>query len=80
MNLRVEFQSHHGTILYSGPLQHLASSPSETYLGIEWDDPLRGRHNGTVSNFQYFTTQHPTGGSLVKKNKVEFGVSLLNSL
>jgi hypothetical protein len=54
MNLRVEFQSHHGTILYSGPLQHLPSLPSETYLGIEWDDPQRGRHNGTVSNFQYF--------------------------
>jgi dynactin complex subunit len=80
MNLRIEFQNQIGTVLYCGPLLHLSPSPSETYLGVEWDDPLRGKHNGSISSVQYFQAKHPTGGSLVKKSKASFGQSLLESL
>lgn len=27
------------------------------WIGIEWDDPMRGRHNGTVKGSFYFETR-----------------------
>ena len=40
-----------GTIKYSGPLKHTDDpklNPNKTWLGVEWDDFNRGKHNGKV--------------------------------
>ena len=84
LNRRIEVQNFFGTVKYFGPLQHVAPTdllPVQLWLGIEWDDPTRGKHNGTVENFQYFTTLgNKTSGSLVKVEKVNFGIDLLDGL
>lgn len=41
-----------------------------TWLGVEWDDPKRGKHNGTVDGKHYFYTAHPTAGSFIRPGKV----------
>ena len=39
------------TVRYVGPV---ADKPGE-WLGVEWDDPSRGKHDGTHDGVQYFT-------------------------
>ncbi|XP_028312417.1 tubulin-specific chaperone E [Gouania willdenowi] len=64
------------TVRYIGPV------PPTTglWLGVEWDNPDRGKHNGSHEGVQYFTCRHPTGGSFVRPTKVSFGVDYLTAL
>lgn len=39
-------------------------------MGVEWDDPKRGKHNGTLDGKRYFSTMHPTAGSFIRPGKV----------
>lgn len=41
-----------------------------TWLGIEWDDGLRGKHNGMVDGKRYFQTRLPTAGSFIRPGKL----------
>lgn len=50
------------------------------WFGVEWDDPSRGRHDGSFKGRRYFTTRHPMGGSFVRPAKVSFGVSLKDAI
>ena len=45
--MRVVFQGEKATVKYEGPLKH-EDKGDEIWLGVEWDDKSRGRHNGTV--------------------------------
>lgn len=47
------------TIHYIGPV----GDKSGTWLGVEWDDPIRGKHNGTHDGVEYFncTMIYPEG-------------------
>jgi tubulin-specific chaperone E len=52
--------------------------------GIEWDDPSRGKHDGSVvapdgSHVRYFTCG-PTSGSFLKVNLLDVGVPFLAAL
>jgi hypothetical protein len=78
LNKRVEVAEHVGTVKYIGKLQHTKGG-DEVWVGIEWDDPERGKHNGTVDDFCYFKTLHPTSGSLIKFNKVNLGLTFLDA-
>ena len=75
-----------GTVRYVGPVVTSPSGPATIYAGIEWDDNTRGKHNGSVvdksSNnlVAYFTTRHPTAGSFLKLNKLDFGIALTESV
>ena len=41
----------------------------------------RGKHNGKVNDFQYFNTKdNANSGSLVKADKLNFGIELLEAL
>jgi hypothetical protein len=80
---RVELSGSYGTVKYSGPLQHEGDikDPTAIWLGIQWDDAGRGKHNGTVSNFQYFTTDDGlNSGSLVKADKVNLGINIYDGI
>jgi hypothetical protein len=78
INRRVEVTEHVGTVKYIGKLHHTKGG-DEVWVGIEWDDPERGKHNGTVENFCYFKTLHETSGSLIKFNKVNLGLTFLEA-
>ena len=48
---RISFAGHLGTIKFVGPV----SNTSGVWLGVEWDDPQRGRHDGIKDGKRYFT-------------------------
>lgn len=78
---RIEYLSVLGTVLYFGPLKHKEEIPQQLWLGIEWDDETRGKHNGTIENFSYFHTKNnKNSGSLLKVERANFGIELLDGL
>lgn len=73
LNRRVEVSEFVGTVRYVGNLKH--KKDDDLWVGVEWDDHTRGKHNGAVGNVEYFKTEHSTAGSLIKFSKVNFGLS-----
>ncbi|GLG94418.1 Tubulin-specific chaperone E [Gryllus bimaculatus] len=66
---RVEYMGYFGTLMFVGEVPPTKG----TWLGIDWDDPSRGKHNGTHEGKFYFHTRHMTSGSFVRFGKVNFG-------
>lgn len=54
INDRIECNGQFGTVKYIGPVDGY----TDTWLGIDWDDPERGKHNGTVKEKHYFETKY----------------------
>ncbi|KAI7685151.1 hypothetical protein KC322_g13146, partial [Hortaea werneckii] len=55
------------TVRYNGPV---ADKQGE-WLGVEWDDTTRGKHNGTHQGKCYFTCRSvsPSAGSFLRPNQ-----------
>lgn len=74
-----------GTVVYVGPVAS-ATDNTQIYAGIVWDDPDRGKHDGTVLCRQskqlvrHFTATHVTAGSFVPFEKLHLGVCLTIAL
>ncbi|KFV02470.1 Tubulin-specific chaperone E, partial [Pterocles gutturalis] len=66
----------YGTVRYVGSVPPAAG----IWLGVEWDDPQRGKHDGTYEGTQYFKCRHPRGGSFIRPNKANFGVDFLTAV
>ncbi|KFU89553.1 Tubulin-specific chaperone E [Chaetura pelagica] len=66
----------YGTVRYVGSVPPTAG----IWLGVEWDDPQRGKHDGTYEGTQYFKCRHPRGGSFIRPNKANFGVDFLTAV
>lgn len=81
---RVVFNGEKGSVKYRGKLLHKVENAKikadEEWLGVEWDDPTKGKHNGTVEGVQYFQASAEKAGSLVLAKKAEFGQDLLEAL
>ncbi|KAJ3211916.1 hypothetical protein HDU67_004188 [Dinochytrium kinnereticum] len=78
-------EGHRGTILYQGPIPQdtTADHPTgPTWLGIEWDDPSRGKHSGTHKGVELFQTRFKNAGSFVKQYaaKLRFPRPFLSAL
>ncbi|KAJ8336581.1 hypothetical protein SKAU_G00378010 [Synaphobranchus kaupii] len=73
---RVVCDGERGTVRYVGPVPPTAG----LWLGVEWDNPERGKHDGCHEGARYFTCRHPTSGSFVRTKKVSFGVDLLTAM
>ncbi|XP_060797024.1 tubulin-specific chaperone E [Neoarius graeffei] len=60
-------------------VRYVGTVPPTTglWLGVEWDNPERGKHDGSHEGVRYFTCSHPTGGSFVRPKKASFGVDYL---
>nr|XP_020642664.1 tubulin-specific chaperone E isoform X1 [Pogona vitticeps]XP_020642673.1 tubulin-specific chaperone E isoform X1 [Pogona vitticeps] len=73
---RILCNGDYGTVLYVGNV------PPTTgiWLGVEWDNHQRGKHNGSHEGIQYFKCRHPTGGSFVRPNKANFGIDFLSAV
>ena len=75
---KILFNNSSGIVRYFGTLQHQgapANAKDELWIGIEWDEANRGKHNGTVNGFTYFTCPD-NKGSMIKYEKIEFGYRL----
>lgn len=51
---RVECCGYYGTICYIGEVPPTKG----TWLGVDWDDPTRGKHNGTHEGKKYFIARY----------------------
>nr|XP_014100029.1 tubulin-specific chaperone E isoform X2 [Bactrocera oleae]XP_036230977.1 tubulin-specific chaperone E isoform X2 [Bactrocera oleae] len=63
---RIKVGENYGTVRYVGEVTGYNGS----WLGVEWDDPQRGKHNGCVNGRHYFHTQYPSAGSFVRPGKI----------
>ncbi|XP_048656344.1 tubulin-specific chaperone E isoform X1 [Marmota marmota marmota] len=73
---RVEVNGEYATVRFSGVVPPVAG----LWLGVEWDNPERGKHDGSHEGIVYFKCRHPTGGSFIRPNKVNFGVDFLTAV
>ncbi|XP_075002574.1 tubulin-specific chaperone E isoform X2 [Calonectris borealis] len=73
---RVLCGTQYATVRYVGSVPPTAG----IWLGVEWDDPQRGKHDGTYEGTQYFKCRHPRGGSFIRPNKANFGVDFLTAV
>ncbi|GLC39842.1 hypothetical protein PLESTB_001293600 [Pleodorina starrii] len=75
---RVRILKDYATVRYIGPV----AQQQGTWVGVEWDDPSRGKHDGSTAGVRYFTcaSGHPTAGSFVRIERVCFGVTVLEAL
>lgn len=75
---RVLVARQRATVRYVGPVD----GADGLWVGVEWDDPTRGRHDGAVADRRYFvcTSSSSTGGSLVRASKVAAGNGLVDAL
>ena len=48
---RISHSGYIGTIRYVGPVD----GTNGLWLGVEWDDPKRGKHDGSRDGRRYFT-------------------------
>jgi dynactin complex subunit len=55
---RVEFCGYYGTVCYVGEVP----PKKGTWLGVDWDDPTRGKHSGTHEGKKYFNTRYVSFG------------------
>lgn len=76
VGVRVEYQGFRGTVCFAGEIAGQAG----VWIGVEWDDPSRGKHDGSHNGVSYFKTSHPTSGSFVRPNKVNFGISCVEAI
>ncbi|ORX49539.1 RNI-like protein [Hesseltinella vesiculosa] len=78
VNTRIQVGEDRATVRYVGAVE---GSTGE-WLGVEWDNDLRGKHNGTHNNKNYFTCRSQTSGSFLRYNakKVLTGRSFLQAL
>lgn len=74
---RVVIAKHKGTVRYIGGV----NSQQGVWVGVEWDDASRGKHDGSTGGTQYFTCSSGTSsGSFVRIEKVPLGSTLLEAL
>jgi tubulin-specific chaperone E len=71
---RVAVGPDRGTVRFRGQID------GTEWLGVEWDNPERGKHDGTHKGTRYFSCAHPTGGTFIKPAKVSFGCSFAQAL
>lgn len=67
---------HYGVVRYLGPV----IDTKGTWIGIEWDDPNRGKHNGCHNGMQYFNTRYETGGSFIRPQKLDERLSVPDAI
>ena len=49
LGCRVNSKGDKGTVRYIGPVV-TSKKAEDVWVGIEWDDATRGKHNGAVAN------------------------------
>ncbi|XP_055695398.1 tubulin-specific chaperone E [Lutzomyia longipalpis] len=66
INSRIKVSNDYGTVKFFGEIKGY----SGLWVGVEWDDPRRGKHSGCVNEIQYFETTCPNAGSMIRPGKI----------
>uniref|UniRef100_X1Z9S7 Tubulin-specific chaperone E n=1 Tax=Capitella teleta TaxID=283909 RepID=X1Z9S7_CAPTE len=74
---RINHNGHHGTVKYIGEVP-----PTQgIWLGVEWDDTSRGKHDGSSKDgTRYFTTISPTSGSFIRQKVISKGKEFMQEV
>ncbi|QSL66434.1 hypothetical protein MERGE_000814 [Pneumocystis wakefieldiae] len=62
---RISFGGNCCTIKYIGPVKGVEGH----WLGVEWDDPSCGKHNGSYLGENYFKCRKENSGSFIRQNR-----------
>ncbi|OJA10199.1 hypothetical protein AZE42_05123 [Rhizopogon vesiculosus] len=75
---RISLPSGHvGTVKFVGPVD----GTTGLWLGVEWDDPSRGKHDGIKDGKRYFECRIPNSGSFIRPSpSISYGCSFLQAL
>ncbi|KAI0647367.1 hypothetical protein C8Q79DRAFT_908297 [Trametes meyenii] len=74
---RLSHSGYLGTVRFVG----LVDGAQGVWLGVEWDDPRRGKHDGVKDGKRYFTCLVPNAGSFIRPSStVTYGVTFLSAL
>ncbi|KAI0362453.1 hypothetical protein OH77DRAFT_1467198 [Trametes cingulata] len=74
---RLCHSGHLGTVKFVGPVD----GTQGIWLGVEWDDPKRGKHDGVKDGKRYFTCLVPNSGSFIRPSPaISYGVTFLTAL
>ncbi|KAG8856907.1 hypothetical protein FRB91_012014 [Serendipita sp. 411] len=75
---RICHNSELGTIRFVGTIE---GKPGQ-WLGIEWDDPSRGKGDGSINGLRYFQSRSPTGASFLRPSapSLHFGRTFIAAL
>ncbi|KAF8636511.1 hypothetical protein AX17_003325 [Amanita inopinata Kibby_2008] len=77
LGTRIDYAGRHGTVKYVGEVHNSAGD----WLGVEWDDPHRGKHDGVYDGRRYFHCQVPGAASFIRPSaRISFGRSFLDAL
>lgn len=50
------------------------------WLGVEWDDPHRGKHSGIHEGVEYFSCSVEGSGSFLRHKRAEQGCSFIQAV
>ncbi|PCH37710.1 RNI-like protein, partial [Wolfiporia cocos MD-104 SS10] len=74
---RLCHSGHLGTVRFVGQVE----GASGIWLGVEWDDPQRGKHDGVKDGKRYFSCIVPNAGSFIRPaSTTTYGRSFLTAL
>ncbi|KAK7040916.1 hypothetical protein VNI00_009512 [Paramarasmius palmivorus] len=74
---RISYLGNLATIRFVGSVDNTTG----TWLGVEWDDSQRGKHDGVKDGKRYFSCRIPNAGSFIRPSvNVKYGVSFLEAL
>ncbi|KAF9652922.1 hypothetical protein BDM02DRAFT_3183259 [Thelephora ganbajun] len=74
---RILLSGHIGTIKFVGSVH----GTTGTWLGVEWDDPQRGKHDGAKDGVQYFACAIPGTGSFIRQTpSIKYGITFTRAL
>ncbi|KFD70278.1 hypothetical protein M514_09237 [Trichuris suis] len=89
LGCRVRYWDARGTVKYHGTVGSLDGK----WIGIDWDEVDRGKHDGSHQNVQYFKTWYilevkvsqfhhmsPRSGSFMRPGSVQYGCSLFEAI
>ncbi|KAK7038108.1 tubulin-specific chaperone E [Favolaschia claudopus] len=74
---RLRLGEHTGTVKFVGDVDNT----SGIWLGVEWDAPERGKHDGVKDGKRYFSCRIPNAGSFIRPSpNISYGTSFLKAL
>jgi dynactin complex subunit len=78
---RLQVDKHSATVRYVGEV----AGQEGIWVGLEWDDASRGKHNGSYKEKDYFSCLgNRASGSFVRQNKLlavaDLGIALTEAL
>ncbi|RHZ74066.1 hypothetical protein Glove_227g71 [Diversispora epigaea] len=76
LNKRIQIEDQIATVRYIGPVP-----PKGEWIGLEWDNVSRGKHDGVHDDVRYFTCSVPNSGSFIRySSKINTGRSFVSAL